>query len=56
MFYLVAEFAQTWSESSPGVSEQNDHRQGAVWERPEELPQAAVQLPHQEIHFLVLHK
>lgn len=47
-------FCQTWTESSPGVSLQNNHWQGAVWEGSEEPPQAAVQLPHHQIRVLVL--
>ena len=49
-------FCQTRMKSSPGVSGQNDHWQGAVWQRSEELPQPAVQLPDCGSHFLVLHR
>lgn len=44
----------TWSNSSPDVSRQNHHWQGAIWESSEELSQSPVQLSHHEIHFLIL--
>ena len=53
-FQLGSSCSPRLSESSPGLTEQHNHRQGAVWERSEELPQAAVQLPHHHLHFLVL--
>lgn len=47
-------FSLRWSNSSPDVSRQNYHWQGAIWESSEELSQSPVQLSHHEIHFLIL--